>query len=139
VTRAVLDPGVLIAGIISPDGSPASLLRSWRLGEFDLVACPMLVAELGRALGYPRLRRFISEPESARLLDRIMLRAVVVDDPDVVPSVCRDPNDDYLFAVAQGHADVLVSGDKDVLEAEDVEVRVLTPAAFREILRTRWD
>lgn len=65
--------------------------------------------------------------------------AIRVDDPDDVPAVCRDPNDDYLFAVAAAHADVLVSGDKDVLETTGVAVRVLSPAGFAEILGKQWN
>jgi predicted nucleic acid-binding protein len=53
--------------------------------------------------------------------------------------VCRDPNDDHLFALAAAQADLLVSGDRDILEAADPGVRVLTPAGFAEILRTRWN
>jgi putative PIN family toxin of toxin-antitoxin system len=138
LTRAVLDTGVLVAGIISPAGAPASLVRSWRLGEFDLIVSPMLLAELRRVLAYPKLRRHITEVQAARLLLAIENAALAIPDSDEIPPVCRDPADDYLFALAGRHADVLVSGDKDVLEASDPGVRVLTPAGFAEILRNRW-
>lgn len=137
--RAVLDANVLIAGVISPDGSPASLLRSWRLGEFDLVLSPTLFGELQRALAYPRIRQRISEEEAARLLESFTLAAIQLDDPDERPRVSRDPDDDYLFALARSHADVLVSGDDDVLDTPSPGVRVLTPAGFVEILKTRWN
>jgi putative PIN family toxin of toxin-antitoxin system len=137
LTRAVLDTGVLVAGIISSAGAPASLVRSWRLGEFDLVVCPMLLAELRRVLAYPKLRRYITEDQAGRLLLAIENAALPVPDPGEIPPVCRDPADDYLFALAPGYAEVLVSGDKDILETTDPGVRVLTPAGFSEILRTR--
>lgn len=139
MTRAVLDPNVLIAWIISPLGAPASLLRSWRLGEFDVVLCPMLMDELRLALAYPRVRQRVSEEEAARLLDSFELAALQVEDPQEVPAVCRDPNDDYLFALASMHADVLVSSDKDIHDVADPGIRVLTPGGFLEILRTRWN
>ena len=139
MTRAVLDTGVLVAGIISSAGAPASLVRSWRLGEFDLIVCPMLLAELQRVLDYPKLRRYLTEDQAARLLLAIENAALALPDPDQIPQVCRDPADDYLFALAGAHADVLVSGDKDVLEATEPGVRVLTPAGFAEILRNRWN
>jgi predicted nucleic acid-binding protein len=31
--RVVLDPGVLIAAVLSPKGAPAELLRHWLAGE----------------------------------------------------------------------------------------------------------
>jgi putative PIN family toxin of toxin-antitoxin system len=137
LTRAVLDTGVLVAGIISPMGAPAPLVRSWRLGEFDLIVCPMLITELQSVLAYPKLRRCLTEDQAARLLLAIENAALALPDPDEIPQVCRDPADDYLFALTGGYADVLVSGDKDILEASDPGVRVLTPAGFSEILRIR--
>jgi putative PIN family toxin of toxin-antitoxin system len=139
LTRAVLDTGVLVAGIISPAGAPASLVRSWRLGEFDLIVCPMLIAELQRILDYPKLRRYLAKEQAARLLLAIENAALALPDPADVPPVCRDPADDYLFALARSYADVLVSGDEDTLEAPHPGVRVLTPAGFAEIIRNRWN
>jgi predicted nucleic acid-binding protein len=90
-------------------------------------------------LDYPELRRYLTEDQTARLLLAIENAALALPDPDPIPPVCRDPADDYLFALAGAYADVLVSGDKDVLEATEPGVRVLTPAGFAEILRNRWN
>ena len=44
-----------------------------------------------------------------------------------LPKVCRDPDDDFLFALFdQGHAELIVSGDKDVLALRG-RYPVLTP------------
>ena len=41
----------------------------------------------------------------------------LADLPDDIPRLVRDPNDDYLIACAlAGHADFIISGDKDLLE-----------------------
>ena len=61
--RAVLDPGVLIAAIISPKGAPAALLKSWMEGGYELVASPKLLAELERVLLRPKFRKYLSEEE----------------------------------------------------------------------------
>jgi putative PIN family toxin of toxin-antitoxin system len=137
VIRAVLDPGVLIAGVISPAGAPAALIRSWREAEFELVICPHLVGELARAFAYPRVRRYVAGSDADRLLEAIVRSAVSVDDPDDVPGICRDPEDDYLFALAASHAQVLVSGDRDITEVERPPVRAFTPRGFDSILRSR--
>ncbi len=99
----------------------------------------MLLAELRRVLGYPKVRRYLTRDQAARLLSAIENAALATPDPDRIPLVCRDPADDYLFAVAGTYADVLVSGDRDILEATDPGVRVLTPAGFAEILSNRWN
>jgi uncharacterized protein len=137
VIRAVLDPGVLIAGLISPAGAPAALIRSWREADFDVVVCPHLIEELSRALAYPKIRRYVARPEAVKLLAALLRSAVVVEDPREVPVVCRDPADDYLLALAANHAQVLVSGDRDVTEAERPPVRVLTPRGFLAIMTSR--
>ncbi len=52
-------------------------------------------------------------------------RLVSISQP--FPRVCRDPNDDFLFALFdQGHVDAIISGDKDVLALKD-RYPVLTP------------
>lgn len=40
---------------------------------------------------------------------------MLAPDPTVAPSLSRDRGDDYLLALAQSTAAVLVSGDLDVL------------------------
>lgn len=135
--RAVFHVSVLVSGIISPRGSPAELLRAWRSGEFDLVVCPMLVSELTRALRYRKLERYIEPTNVNPVVDAIVRAATPVPDPDDVPTISRDPRDDYLFAVARAWADLLVSVDRDVLETEEPGVRVFTPGGFRELLEAR--
>jgi predicted nucleic acid-binding protein len=47
-----------------------------------------------------------------------------VPDPSDVPSVSRDPDDDYLVAlVHSAGAEVLCSGDADLAAVTEVEVR----------------
>ena len=49
----------------------------------------------------------------------------------------KDPDDQWIVAAAtEGNADVLVSGDQDLLEiADKVQVRILSPRGFWEALR----
>ncbi len=60
--------------------------------------------------------------------------ASVVDNPDTRPPVCsRDPDDDYLIALASEHRAILVSGDKDLLALAE-EIPVFSPRAFLDLL-----
>jgi putative PIN family toxin of toxin-antitoxin system len=132
--RAILDPNVVISGAISPRGAPADVLRSLARGEFELVASQGLLDELQRALAYPKLRPYISESDAAELVRWLADSASVVGDPDADPPVrSRDPDDDYLIALASAHRAALVSGDKDLLALER-EIPVFSPRAFLELL-----
>jgi predicted nucleic acid-binding protein len=57
--RAVLDPNVLIASLLSRSGAPAQIVSRWLAGEFELVVSQALLAELARALAYPKIRERI--------------------------------------------------------------------------------
>jgi uncharacterized protein len=57
--RVVLDPGVLIAAVLSPKGAPAELLRHWLAGDYELVVSDKLLAELKRVLLRPKFRKYL--------------------------------------------------------------------------------
>jgi len=129
--RAVLDPNVLIAGLLSPAGTPAQLIGRWLSGEFELVVSDELLAELERAFTYPKLRRRLDEAETGAFLDLLRRLPVErVEDVDNVPSVgSRDPNDDYLIALAASAHATLVTGDAHLLELADA-IPVISPRDF---------
>ncbi len=132
--RAVLDPNVVISGALSSRGAPADVLRALDAGEFELIASAALMDELARALTYPKLRRHISEPDAAELLRFLAGAATVVVDPQTdLPVRSRDPDDDYLIALASAHRAALVSGDKHLLALE-AEIPVFSPRAFLGLL-----
>ena len=137
--RAVLDPGVLISAAISAKGTAAVILSAWYGGDLEIVVCPSLLAELRRALAYPKVRRLVPENEANALVMVIERAAITLPDPLDVPAVCRDPNDDYLFALARQAGAVLVSGDKDILDVTDIGVRVLRPAALASVVHDASD
>jgi putative PIN family toxin of toxin-antitoxin system len=115
--RAVLDPNVIISGVLSSEGAPARVLKAWREGRFEVIASPQLLEELRRALAYPKLRARISEAEARELVSWVSQAAANVDDPKHHPPVrSSDPGDDYLIALAAAHNAALVSGDKHLLE-----------------------
>ena len=132
--RAVLDPNVVISGVLSSRGAPADVLRVLAAGEFELIASQALLDELERALAYPKLRRHIGEPDAAELVRWVAGSATVVVDPETDPPVhSRDPDDDYLIALASAHRAALVSGDKHLLALEG-EIPVFSPRAFLDLL-----
>lgn len=128
--RAVLDVNVLISATIVRLGAPGEIVRHWRAGAFDLVVSPTLVAELDRVLSEPRIARRVDAAFVAVLRAEIMRDARIVDDPPAERVVPRDPDDDYLVALAQaGRAHVIVTGDAHLLEA-DLRPRAVPPREF---------
>lgn len=119
--RAVLDPNVLIAALLSRDGAPARVLAHWLAGSFELIVSAALLEELARALSYPKLRARVLPHEAEEL--RLLLErcATVVDDVQAPAASLRseDPGDDYLLALAEAAHAVLVSGDAHLLSLSD--------------------
>jgi putative PIN family toxin of toxin-antitoxin system len=99
-------------------------------GEFDLICSGRLLGELGRAFAYPKLSKNIQHAEAAAFLDLLSRSAVLVDDPELLPSVTSpDPDDNYLIALAETNRAVLVSGDQDLLSLSTL-IPVFSPRAF---------
>ena len=134
--RAVLDPNVLISALLSPTGTPARLLSRWLAGDFELVVSDHLLAELRRALRYPKLRRYIGADDAAAYESFLASTAFVAEQPAVGSHRSRDPGDNYLLALAENEHAVLVSGDKHLLRLAD-DLPIQTAAAFLDGLENR--
>ncbi len=133
--RAVLDPNILIAALLSPTGAPGQLVGRWLAGEFELVVSEALLAELERALAYPKLRRRVSAEEAAELGALLRDGAILAPDPANPPRRSSDPGDDYLPALAESERAVLVSGDHHLLALAN-EFPIHTARALLDQLAT---
>jgi uncharacterized protein len=131
--RAVLDPNILIAALLSHGGTPAQLLSRWLAGEFELVVSEMLFAELERALAYPKLRDRISAEEANTFIALLRRGARLADDPATLSPRSADPGDEYLIALAERQRAVLVSGDQHLLTLAD-ELPIQTARVFLDSL-----
>lgn len=99
-------------------------------GTYELVASPLLLAELERALGYPELRSRIAPADGAGLIALLRDQARLMKDPAETPAIhSPDPDDDYLIALAAASGAVLVSGD-DHLQDLGQLLAVYSPATF---------
>jgi len=135
--RAVLDVNVIISALLSRSGSPAAVLRAWQDGQSELIVSPLLLAELERALAYPKLRRRVSAEEAKALLDWLRRAATGAPDPDGPPPIrSRDPGDDYLLTLAASEHALLVSGDEHLLSLQG-ESPIHSPASFLSLLESQ--
>jgi uncharacterized protein len=127
--RVVLDVNVLILALLSRAGAPGRLIALWLEGAFELVVSEELLAELGRALAYPKLREHISRDDAADFITLLRSTASMLADAERLDHISRDPGDDYVLALAKASASILVSGDRDLLVLAP-ELPIQEPAAF---------
>lgn len=129
--RVVFDTNVLLSGLIKPSGAPGRALAAWRNGQFTLVLSEHILDELVDTLARPKLRKVLNLPPEEIALFELQLRTLtlVVAAPRTAAAV-RDAKDEPILAlVAAGLADLLVTGDGDLL-AQRHDHPIETPAEF---------
>lgn len=133
--RLVIDPNVLISAAVA-SGVSAELVDRW-LNErpFEIVACPTLLAELREVLQRDKFRRWLDHTSVTLYVDRIERESESWPDPGDISSVTDDPKDDYLVALLrESAADLIVSGDPDLISLAIDDVTVLAPSELLEQL-----
>lgn len=119
----------------SVTSSPIATLIDTHLAreDFVLLTAPVLLEGLDRVLRYRRLQRYYTDEARTRLVALVAALSEVVEMPEIVPRICRDPDDDLVIACAvTGGADVIVSGDQDLLVLERVGGISILSAQFLE-------
>jgi putative PIN family toxin of toxin-antitoxin system len=116
--RAVLDTNVVISALIFRQGPTVTLRQAWIAGQFKPLTDRPCVDELIRALSYPKFQ--LDPSDIQRLLaDYLPYTEVVAtaDAESVEVPICRDPDDQKFLVLAElGRADILVTGDKALLD-----------------------
>ena len=132
VIRAVVDPGVLVSAFIGRQGSVTDrIVRAWRAGRVELVVSPALLDELSGVLARPKFASAAREGRAVDFVGALRVGATMVADAPGTEAITRDPKDDYLVRPARSSAvAALVSGDRDLLEADVGDVEVLAPRTF---------
>lgn len=134
--RVVVDANVFVSAAIR-NGPSRRIIQAWlERDAFEAIVCPELLDEVREVLTErPRLRRWVALPVAELFVDRIAGAADLVLDPGEAEVHTRDPGDDYLIALARIHgAELIVTGDRDLLEWEEQRPPVITPAAFAELI-----
>ncbi len=112
-------------------------MRAWLDGHFELVVSPLLLDELERALGYPKLRKRVTKQEALEVLDLLHDGAGLTDDPSGPPPASSpDPGDDHLIALAADTQAIIVSGDRHLL-GMSMSLPVYAPRAFLALIEGR--
>ena len=132
--RVVLDANVLVSALISPKGSPATVLSYWQEGKLEIVVSAAILQEVDRVLHYPRIQKRYHLPDEIvqRLLNLLRKGAIVVEPDEEVEVVERDPSDNrYLECAVAGRALYVVSGDGHLLDLKEYRgIQILAPREF---------
>jgi uncharacterized protein len=127
--RVVVDTNVLVSAALKQQSMPgmAVLLVERRGGLLKSLATEQQLFEV---VARPRLASLI-DPETQAWLKKLMAAAELATITDRI-AACRDPTDDkFLELAVNGHADLIVSGDGDLLALNPFrDIPIVTPAAF---------
>jgi len=118
--RVVLDTNVVLSALVFGGGLAGRLRVGWQQGVFVPLASTATAQELVCVLAYPKFR--LSRLEQDELLADYLPHTETVRIPQPPPPVpdCRDLLDvPFMHLAVAGKAEVLVSGDQDLLVLAD--------------------
>ncbi len=130
--RAVTDVNVLVSAARTPNGLCGDLLQAAVDGRWTPVISMMLFEELEEVLARSAFKDVLGQEAIDRFLANLLLISEWAQDPDDPPSgSTRDPDDEYLLALARSaDVDVLVTGDRDLTDLTGTQPPIETPAQF---------
>jgi uncharacterized protein len=135
--RVVVDTGVLVSALIQPRGTIGDVLRALRNGRFIIIYSTDMIVEVIDVLGRPKIQaKYHIQPDDiTALINLVRLRGELVA-PKRTVTACRDPKDNkFLEAALAGMADVIVTGDDDLLVLNPFEgIDILRPAELIAML-----
>jgi putative PIN family toxin of toxin-antitoxin system len=131
VLRVVFDTNTVVSALLFAHGRLAWLRSHWQEGACVPLVSSETAAELMRVLSYPKFR--LSMEDRLELLGDYLPFCETVELKERCPPICRDANDQKILDLAQGGgADVLVTGDEDLLMlAEQSSFLIENPEAYR--------
>lgn len=137
----VLDTNVIISALLSPAGPPSAIINRWEDDQFEVVTSPPLLAELERALQYPRVKKYLkrSQDEVAAFVKRLKRVATIVEPRFTLQIIEDDPADNRVLECAVvGGASYIVTGNDHLLKVKMYrEIVILKPAGFLALLDWR--
>ena len=127
--RLVVDTNVIVSAALKEASWPGMVIRwldeaggllksaATEAQAIEVLQRPYFAAKLPPAY-LDRLRRIFAKAEPVTIVERI--------------TACRDPSDDRFLEVAvNGRADMIVSGDRDLLVLNPFRgIPIITPIAF---------
>jgi len=135
--RVVVDTNCIVSALLFSKQKMAWMRHSWQSGQIIPLVNKDTVNELLRVLTYPKFK--LGKAEQALLIADFLPYAETISQ-QVAPlnlPVVRDPSDQMFLTLAVvGKAEVLVSGDNDLLEIRSSfkTLPIMTPNEFEQWL-----
>jgi len=123
---------VLVSALVTGDGR---FIRDlFNKQQFTVCSSPSLEKEFAEVVQCPRMRKYFSAQVAERAMGRVFELSERLDKDPPIHTICHDPKDDYLLALAKAaKADLLVTGDEDLLVLKKYgKTRIMKPGAFRK-------
>jgi len=117
---------VWVSAVINPFGAPARVVEAVTSEELVAVVSQHLLDEVTAVLIRPKFRRWVSVADAVAFVEALGGYADLYPDPDTPAPRVRDPEDEYLVALAEAAEAVIVTGDADLLDA-DLNPPAITP------------
>jgi uncharacterized protein len=129
--KAVVDSNVWLSAALSPDGTPAQVLRNLLLNG-EVIFSDATFNEVETRIWRPKFDRYISLETRRSILRDIKGAAQWVSIPAEIAAqtYCRDPDDDaFIHTALAAQAPCLISGDKDLLAVPPIAgLSIVSPA-----------
>lgn len=128
--RVTFDTNVLVSAFLFPGGPPEDVLRLALEGHLELITSRPLLAELSRVL----MEKFSWDPARAEdAVGQVARHGIVVRPSQRLDVIEDDPADNRVLEAAAEGADVIVSGDRHLLQLGEWRgIRILRPAHLLE-------
>ena len=126
--RVVIDTNVVISGIFW-SGAPHEILRLWLRGDLTLLVSMPILSEyrttLQEMIGNQDIETFAK-------WNRLFMELSEIVQGQTLGRICRDADDDkFLETAVGGKADVLISGDLDLLTLKEIHgIPIQSPRTF---------
>jgi len=130
--RVVFDTNALVSRLLLPNSVPACAVHK-AIGEADILMSDATLSELAEVLSREKFDVYVSV-EDRQTFIRLLGRIVEMIPEGHIVHTCRDPRDDKFLEVAvNGEADVIVTGDEDLLALHPFRgIEIVTPNIYVE-------
>lgn len=128
--RGVFDNNVLISAALLSDSVPRRAFDKLLDNGKFLISVPVML-ELAEVLSRTKFDKYVTQDERMRFMINFLKVAEMVEINEKI-TICRDPKDDKLLELAtSGKADLLVTGDNDLLVLNPFRgIEIITPRDF---------
>lgn len=126
--RIVMDTNIWVSYLLNPESGLSALVR-YIYAHHRLLYSADALLELTDVLSRKKFEPYIAQSDIQRLLTSYALTGEEIKVTSEV-TLCRDADDNYILALAlDGRADLIVSGDNDMLALHPFQgIAIFSPA-----------